>query len=55
MKCPICKNELSETPMSMCFERSGKKNFCRSCMNLYSDNELQNIKDAYMIDEDTAI
>lgn len=31
MKCPKCGSELVFTPMSLCFERPNKKNWCPKC------------------------
>ena len=54
--CPKCNTKLSLTPMSMCVVKSYQKhNWCPKCFHMYSDEELQNIHDAKMIQEDTEI
>lgn len=56
MKCPKCGEELSKTPMSMLIDtKQQKKNYSFHCRKKYSDRELQDIKDAELIDEDMKI
>ena len=56
MKCPKCETELVKTPMSMCLSPEDRKqNFCSKCFHRYSDEDLEKIKDAEMIEEDTRI
>lgn len=56
IKCPECGHVLINTPMSMCIDRSQqKKNWCPTCHKHYSEKDIQNIKDAKMIEEDTKI
>ena len=56
MKCPKCNEELSNTPPSMCLDKSSRKrNFCFKCMKRYSDKELKDIQDIETIEEDVSV
>lgn len=56
MKCPKCGTELVLTPMSMCLTlQDQKKNFCNKCFHRYSDEDMQKIKEAELMEEDMKI
>ena len=53
MKCSKCNCELVLTPRSMCLSKEKRKeDFCRLCKTRYSEEDLQKIKEAELIEED---